>query len=94
MRFLAGNTVIILSLCQLKMRILSCALHSVLATKYNQASKTQCQIWSCSTVKIAGRVPPGGDEQRAVSKATFSYIQHLLNVTNKVTLKTSNQKSN
>ena len=36
--FLAGNTVIILSSSQLKMRILRFVVNSVLATKYYQAS--------------------------------------------------------
>ena len=39
MCFLAGNTVIILSWCQLKLRILRFVVHSVLATKYYQASE-------------------------------------------------------
>ena len=72
----AGNTVIILSSCQLKMRILRFVVHSVLATKYYQASKTRHQIWkniwSCSTIKFTEQVPPGGVKQRAVSKATAS----------------------
>ena len=42
--FLAGNTVVILSLCQLKMRILRLVVHSEPVTKYHQASKTQRQI--------------------------------------------------
>ena len=39
-RFLAGNTVIHFELCQLKMRTLRFVVHSVLVTKYYQASKT------------------------------------------------------
>ena len=58
------------------MRILRFVVHSVLATKYYQASKTQRQIWrniwSPSTVKFTEQVPPGGVKQRAASKATAS----------------------
>ena len=58
------------------MRILRFIVHSVLATKYYQASKTQCQIlrniWSHSTVKFTEQVPPGGVKQSAASKATAS----------------------
>ena len=61
---------------QLKMRILRFVVHSVLVTKYYQASKTQHQIWrniwGCSTVKFTEQVPPGGVKQRAASKATAS----------------------
>ena len=39
--FLAGNTVIILSSCQLKMGMLRFVVHSVLETKYYLASKTR-----------------------------------------------------
>ena len=65
------------SLCQLQMRILRFVVHSALATKYYQASKTQHQIskrniWSRSTVKFKEQVPAGGVKQRAVSKATAS----------------------
>ena len=41
--FVAGNTVIILSLSA-KDENIKVVVHSVLATKYYQASKTQCQI--------------------------------------------------
>ena len=41
---LARNTFIILSLCQLKMRILRFIVHSVLATKYYQASKNNVKF--------------------------------------------------
>ena len=71
--FLAGNTVIILSLCQLKMRLLRFVVHTVLATMYYQASKTQPQvwrnIWSHSTVKFTEQVPSGGVKQRVASKS-------------------------
>ena len=75
-RFLAGNTDIILSSCQLKMRILRFVVHSMLATKHYQALKPQRQIWrniwSRSTVKSTEQVLPGGVKQRAASKATAS----------------------
>ena len=72
--FLARKTLIVLSLCQLKMKLLRFIIHS--ATKHYQASKTQHQIWrniwSRSTVQFTEQVPPGGVEQRAASKATAS----------------------
>ena len=69
-RFLAGNTVTILSLCPLKTAILRFVVHSVLvATKCYLATKTLRQIWrniwSRSTaVKLTEQVPPGGAKQR------------------------------
>ena len=47
-------------------------LHSVLATKYYQASKTRHQIWSRSTVKFTDQVLPGSVQQRTASEATTS----------------------
>ena len=55
------------------MRILRFVVHSVLATKYYQASKTRHQIWrniwSRSTAQLSLRfkVPPGGVKQRAAT---------------------------
>ena len=51
-------------------------VHSVLATKYCQASKTQSLLLknfgSRSTVKFTEQVPTGGVKQRAASKAMAS----------------------
>ena len=67
--FLAGNTVIILSLCQLKMRILRFVVHSALATKYYRASKAQRRIWrniwSRSTVQVTEQVERASRKLRA-----------------------------
>ena len=60
--FLAGNTVIILSLGQLKMRILRFGFK-------NTTSNLESQH---STVKFTKQVPPGGGKQRAASEATAS----------------------
>ena len=58
------------------MRTLWFVEHSVLATKYYQASKTsdlKKHLESpVSTVKFTEQVPPGGVKQRAASEATAS----------------------
>ena len=74
-RFLAGNTVIILSLCQLKMRILRFVVHSVLGTNRYQASKTQHQIWSNIWSRSTAQLRLQSQSHqvvRAASKATAS----------------------
>ena len=72
-RFLSWKYSHYFELCQLKMRILRFVVHSVLATKYSQASKTRRQIrrniWSRSKIKFTEQVSPDGVKQRAASKA-------------------------
>ena len=57
MRFLAGNTVIVLSLCQLKMRILRFVVHAVLAVLFKGVISNQINF-KVSEATLSARLKP------------------------------------